>query len=104
MDIKYTVGNLCKEKGMSIASLESCIGLGKGTIARWDSISPKLDNVAKVADYFGVSIDYIAGRQLPDRSSGYERILLEAYNSLSADNRTLIDTLMLRLLKSQKSQ
>ena len=48
---------LCKEKGVSIARLEREIGIGNGTVARWGTSSPTVDNVRKVADYFGVTVD-----------------------------------------------
>lgn len=48
---------LCKEKGISIARLEREIGIGNGTVARWGTSSPTVDNVRKVADYFGVTVD-----------------------------------------------
>lgn len=53
---------LCKGKGINISKLEREIGLGNGTIGRWERVSPSLENVRKVADFFGVSIDsLIAG-------------------------------------------
>ena len=48
---------LCKEKGVSIARLERETGIGNGTVARWGTSSPTVDNVRKVADYFGVTVD-----------------------------------------------
>ena len=51
------IAKLCKEKGVSIARLEREIGIGNGTVARWGTSSPTVDNVRKVADYFGVTVD-----------------------------------------------
>lgn len=48
---------LCKENGITLAELERTVGLGNGTIRRWDSKSPRLDRVKLVADFFGVSVD-----------------------------------------------
>lgn len=48
---------LCKDKGINISKLEKEIGLGNGTIGRWERVSPTVENVKKVAAYFGVSID-----------------------------------------------
>lgn len=47
----------CKEKGITIAKLEREIGLGNGTIGRWERSSPNVDNAKKVADYFGTTVD-----------------------------------------------
>lgn len=47
----------CKKKGITIAELERTVGLGNGVIARWDVMSPRLENVALVANYFKCSVD-----------------------------------------------
>lgn len=50
---------LCQKHGISLAALERSTGIGNGTIARWENSSPQIDSVLKVANYFGVSIDYL---------------------------------------------
>ena len=55
--IYRNVLRLCKEKGITIAKLEREIGLGNGTIGRWERSSPNVDNAKKVADYFGMTVD-----------------------------------------------
>lgn len=52
------VENKAKEKGISITSLEKTLGFGNGTIRKWETSSPTVDKLKKVADYFGVSVDY----------------------------------------------
>lgn len=54
---------LANENGMSLPDLEIAIGLGNGTISRWKNSSPNTDKLVKVSDYFGVSIDYLLGRE-----------------------------------------
>ena len=51
------ITKLCKEKNVSIARLERETGIGNGTIARWGTSSPIVDNVQKVAEYLGVTVD-----------------------------------------------
>lgn len=54
----YTkVAQLCKQRGISIAKLEKEVGIGNGTIGRWEKSSPTVESIKKVADYFGVSVD-----------------------------------------------
>lgn len=55
--IAENIKTLCKSKGITIAELERTIGLGNGTIRRWNWNSPSLNKVRKVAEYFGVSVD-----------------------------------------------
>lgn len=55
---------LCKERGVSISTLEKATKIGNGTIARWGESSPRVDNLKAVADYFGVTVnDLIAQAQ-----------------------------------------
>lgn len=55
--ILENIRRLCSKKPVSIAKLERETGIGNGTINRWDKVSPSIDNVRKVAEYFGVSVD-----------------------------------------------
>lgn len=54
------IEKLCKEKGISISALEKACQIGNGTISRWNESSPRLDNLKKVSNYFGVSIEYFS--------------------------------------------
>ena len=56
--ILQRVESLCKEKGVSISRLEKDCGIGNATIKKWDRSAPRIDTLQKVADYFGVSIEY----------------------------------------------
>ena len=56
------IRTLCTENKTNITTLERDCGLANATIRRWESASPSVDNLAKVADYFGVSIDFLLGR------------------------------------------
>lgn len=60
---------LAKERKISIRKLEEDLGYGNGTIRRWETTSPGFDKVEKVADYFGVSTDYLSGREEKENPS-----------------------------------
>lgn len=67
---------LCEEKDVSIARLEQETGLANGSIRKWSNAIPSGDRLAKVADYFNVTTDYLLGRDnLPTiaahRTDGY---------------------------------
>ena len=49
-------------KKVTVAEVERKTGISNGQIRRWDTSSPKTENVQKVADYFNVSVDYLLGR------------------------------------------
>lgn len=48
---------LCKREGVTVKALEEICALGNGTIKRWDKNSPSVDKIARVASFFGVTID-----------------------------------------------
>lgn len=57
------ISKLCKEKGISITKLEKETGISNGAIGKWSKSSPTVEKLEKVADYFGVSVDWLLGRQ-----------------------------------------
>lgn len=62
MTLKERIRELANSKGLSLPNLEAELGFGNGTILKWDKSMPNTDKLSKVADYFGVSIDYLLGR------------------------------------------
>lgn len=56
------ISQLCREKEISINKLEKDLGFGASSINKWYRSKPSADKVKAVADYFGVSMDYLYGR------------------------------------------
>ena len=52
---------LCKQKGLSLSGLEKNLGIGRGTIKKWKTASPQVNTLMAVAQYFGVSMDFLCG-------------------------------------------
>lgn len=54
------VSALCLERGISITAMATELGISKGTPSNWKAMDkpPRADTVKKVADFFGVSVDY----------------------------------------------
>lgn len=46
-----------KEKKMSINSIEKSLGLGAGSICKWNSVSPTVRNLQAVAKALDCSVD-----------------------------------------------
>lgn len=53
---------LCDENNSNLSKLERECGLANATIRRWESSAPNVESLVKVADHFGVSVDYLLGR------------------------------------------
>lgn len=51
------VRKLAKEQGISIPNLEKECGLSNGSIAKWNTSKPRIDNLKKVADRLGTTIE-----------------------------------------------
>lgn len=56
------VKELCKSRGISVIRLEEELSIPKNTIYQWKRISPSLEKIQAIADYFNVSTDYLLGR------------------------------------------
>lgn len=49
---------LCKDRGLSIGKLEKELGFSNGSLNKWNESEPGVWKVKKLADYFGVSVEY----------------------------------------------
>ena len=54
-----TVKSLCEKNRTNITELESTLGFPRGSIRKWDVNTPSVYKVKKVADHFGVTVDFI---------------------------------------------
>ncbi|XIQ31462.1 helix-turn-helix transcriptional regulator [Enterococcus faecium] len=57
------IKELTKQNGISVRELEKRLGYSNGYFSKWKSVSPNSEGLAKVSDYFGVSVDYLLGRE-----------------------------------------
>lgn len=56
---------LCEEKGISIYKAATEIGLNRAAANKWKSGSiPNGQTLTKLADYFGVTNDYLLGKEI----------------------------------------
>lgn len=62
------VSSLCDNRGISMTSLAAILKISKSNITNWKNGSiPKMDKVAKIANYFGVSADYLLGNEQKEK-------------------------------------
>lgn len=76
-----------KERGISVNKMLEDVGLGRNTMCNFKTSMPKADNLAKIADYLGCSVDYLLGRteKMPADQS---------VNGLTKERQALIDLIM----------
>lgn len=61
MTLKERIKNLCKERNVSLNKVEEDLGFGKGYLSKLDKSKPNISKIQKMADYFGVSVDWLMG-------------------------------------------
>lgn len=59
MGIVERVRGLAAGNGHTIASVERACGFGQGSIRKWDNAAPSADKLYKVAQMFGLSMEYL---------------------------------------------
>ena len=79
------VKTLCKERGISVSKMIKDLSLAHGNVTNWNKGTvPKGKTLDKIADYFGVSTDYLLGktekRQAPEGLTA-KRVLSELFFS-----------------------
>lgn len=69
MSFSTTLQTLRKEAGLTQEQLASKFGVSAQAVSKWENGSfPEGDLIPKIADHFGVSIDYLYGREEKDPS------------------------------------
>lgn len=112
---------LLDEKGLKNADVSRATGISNMTLSDWKNgkSTPKQDKLMKIADYFGVSLDYLMTGKEPNVGSLYsdenadlliyisknQEILLQMkkYITLDKDKRKSVDD-MIDFLSSKKQQ
>ncbi|GAB6386148.1 helix-turn-helix domain-containing protein [Enterococcus cecorum] len=84
------VDGLINEHSMTRAELERKTGLSAGSIRNWNKSIPSVDKLNKVADFFGVSVDYLIGRTEKRR---YYDLTKKDERNIQKELQSLIDDL-----------
>ena len=56
---------ICKEHGISPSRAAEACGINRSNVSNWkaNGYTPRSDVLNKIADYFGVSVDYLLGNE-----------------------------------------
>ena len=65
MTLKDRIKSLCKEKGISVSKMERDCGFANGYISKLDKSTPNTAKIQIIADYFGVSTEYLITGESP---------------------------------------
>ena len=64
--MKERIRALCKKKGVNFYKAEQEIGVAKGYLSKLDHTNPNADKLKKIADYFGVTTNYLLTGETTD--------------------------------------
>ena len=109
MTLTERIKILAKPFGLTFASIEREVGLGQGTIRKWDNNYPSGDKLLKVANLLQTSVDYLltgkTATEEPSSSISMEdEELLGYYHSLSKTDQRWIMGQMIDLIKKYDAQ
>lgn len=63
MTLFERIKNLAAKRQKSMKEVAVELGFSENLFYRWKTTEPKARDLEKVADYFGVSVDYLLGRE-----------------------------------------
>lgn len=107
MALRDNIKDLAAQKKISVAELERTLGFGNGSISKWNKQSPSADKLKKVADYFGVSVDYLLDRETPshtdiDLEKALDNAMTFEGRALTDEERTAMKEILKAYLKTKK--
>ena len=73
MTFQERLNQLRRERGLSQEDLAEVVGVTRQAVQKWESGAsrPDMDNLTALADYFGVTLDYLVmGREQPPAAQG----------------------------------
>lgn len=94
---------LRREKKATQEEIAKYLGIKKQSYSRYelDIAEPNIENLIKLADYFGVSVDYLIGRKF-NNEFGYlsddEKTMIKALRTMSNEVREKTKTIIIRML------
>lgn len=102
MGVYDLVKELASKKNISVAQLERTLDLSNGSISKWNNSNPNSEPLLKVANYFGVSTDYLLGRTDNPKMADEGPTLLAAHIEDDVTEEQMKDILKyIEFIKSQ---
>lgn len=108
MNFTERFNELVSTRGV-MAKLSKSTGISAGLLSNYKSgTDPTLANLIKIADYFGITLDNLAGHDASDSTPELDhetQRLLEHFSQLNRDGQTVMkETLEFQLSKNAKGE
>lgn len=111
MSVVDKVKTLCKERKIAISRLERDLGFGNGYISQLRKGTLPNDRMAKIANYLGVSIEFLMGEPtqkekdpaVSDEADDVTKELYSIWSTASEEERAMLLD-MARVIKSRRKK
>ena len=71
MGLYENIKSIAKSRGYSINRLEKELGFARSYISKFQTITPSMDKVQKIAEFLDVSVEYLTTGQDSEPKQGY---------------------------------
>ena len=71
MGLYEQIRDIAKEKGYSINKLEQALGFARSSINKFNKNKPSIDKLQQIAEFLGVSVDYLTTGEEPENGERY---------------------------------
>lgn len=99
--------SIISQRGITKAKLLADTGLNRNSFVNWRKLGthPKSDDLTKIANYLGVTVDYLLGRDTPSglSLSPDEEELVRCYRRLNNDGKKKMNDYLDDLLGNEKN-
>ena len=93
---KQTFIRLCNEKGVAPTVVCTSVGLSDAAFSKWtDESIPRKATLMRIADYFGVTVDYLLGSEPKENAPAAEAEEADELNELLQELKTRPEMKML---------
>ncbi|EGO5845909.1 helix-turn-helix transcriptional regulator [Enterococcus faecalis] len=91
MTVFDRVKKLADNQKISIVELEEKLNFSRNSLYAWKKSKPSIDKLEAVANYFGVSTDYLLGREVSNKLKQFDDLDEVLDNVMSFDGEPLDD-------------
>ena len=104
MSFKENFVKICNDKGVSPSKVVEAVGLKRSAYSQWtDESVPRKATLMRIADYFGVTVDYlVSGEERTESTlSENEKALLELFRKIPQEKQEMALRMIEAALRSQ---
>ncbi len=99
-EVVNAIKSKLKEKNATAAEMLASCDISKNAIQSMQAgYFPRIENLCKICDYLGCSVDYVLGRETSNTAEHLE--LMRLFDTLDDDSKEIIARLIVKLAKDR---